>query len=170
VKKKIYDTGGVGGSRTDYLFEADRVSVVGNDLLNVRMNYSGNTQGMMASDSYDGLVGNGLLEHFDVIIDFAKCEIWLRPNRNFNAPKRYDSGMTLTPQADGWIVNGLVEGGNAQRVGIRRGDLITSINGLMPNEVDIKRLKTMNASAEECSLEVKRGDATSQVKFEKEKQ
>ena len=170
VKKKIYDTGGVGGSRTDYLFEADRVSVAGNDLLNVRMNYSGNTQGMMASDSYDGLVGNGLLEHFDVIIDFAKCEIWLRPNRNFNAPKRYDSGMTLTPQADGWIVNGLVEGGNAQQSGIRRGDLITSINGLMPNEVDIKRLKTMNASAEEWSLEVKRGDATSQVKFEKEKQ
>ncbi|MBQ5831757.1 MAG: aspartyl protease family protein [Alistipes sp.] len=170
VRKKIYDTGGVGGSRTDYLFTADRVSVAGNDLLNVRMNYSGNTQGMMASDSYDGLVGNGLLEHFDVIIDFAKCEIWLRPNRNFNAPKRYDSGMTLTPQADGWIVNGLVEGGNAQQSGIRRGDLITSINGLMPNEVDIKRLKTMNASAEEWSLEVKRGDATSQVKFEKEKQ
>ena len=170
VRKKIYDTGGVGGSRTDYLFKADRVSVAGNDLLNVRMNYSGNTQGMMASDSYDGLVGNGLLEHFDVIIDFAKCEIWLRPNRNFNAPKRYDSGMTLTPQADGWIVNGLVEGGNAQQSGIRRGDLITSINGLMPNEVDIKRLKTMNASAEEWSLEVKRGDATSQVKFEKEKQ
>ena len=170
VKKKIYDTGGVGGSRTDYIFKADRVSVAGNDLLNVRMNYSGNTQGMMASDSYDGLVGNGLLEHFDVIIDFAKCEIWLRPNRNFNAPKRYDSGMTLTPQADGWIVNGLLEGGNAQQSGIRRGDLITSINGLMPNEVDIKRLKTMNASAEEWSLEVKRGDATSQVKFEKEKQ
>ena len=170
VKKKIYDTGGVGGSRTDYIFKTDRVSVAGNDLLNVRMNYSGNTQGMMASDSYDGLVGNGLLEHFDVIIDFAKCEIWLRPNRNFNAPKRYDSGMTLTPQADGWIVNGLVEGGNAQQSGIRRGDLITSINGLKPNEVDIKRLKTMNASAEEWSLEVKRGDATSQVKFEKEKQ
>ena len=170
VKKKIYDTGGVGGSRTDYIFKADRVSVAGNDLLNVRMNYSGNTQGMMASDSYDGLVGNGLLEHFDVIIDFAKCEIWLRPNRNFNATKRYDSGMTLTPQADGWIVNGLVEGGNAQQSGIRRGDLITSINGLKPNEVDIKRLKTMNASAEEWSLEVKRGDATSQVKFEKEKQ
>lgn len=93
VKKKIYDTGGVGGSRTDYIFTADRVTVARNDLLNVRMNYSGNTQGMMASDSYDGLVGNGLLEHFDVIIDFAKCEIWLRPNRNFNAPKRYDSGM-----------------------------------------------------------------------------
>lgn len=168
VRKKIYDTGGVGGSRTDYLFEADRVSVAGNDLLNVRMNYSGNTQGMMASDSYDGLVGNGLLEHFDVIIDFAKCEIWLRPNRNFNSAKRYNSGMTLTPQADGWIVNGLLEGGNAQLSGVKRGDLITSINGLKPNEVDIKRLKAMDASAGEWSLEVKRGDATSRIKFEKE--
>ena len=168
VRKKIYDTGGVGGSRTDYIFTADRVSVAGNDLLNVRMNYSGNTQGMMASDSYDGLVGNGLLEHFDVIIDFAKCEIWLRPNRNFNSAKRYNSGMTLTPQADGWIVNGLLEGGNAQLSGVKRGDLITSINGLKPNEVDIKRLKAMDASAGEWLLEVKRGDATSRIKFEKE--
>ncbi len=168
VRKKIYDTGGVGGSRTDYLFTADRVSVAGNDLLNVRMNYSGNTQGMMASDSYDGLVGNGLLEHFDVIIDFAKCEIWLRPNRNFNSAKHYNSGMTLTPQADGWIVNGLLEGGNAQLSGVKRGDLITSINGLKPNEVDIKRLKAMDASAGEWSLEVKRGDVTSRIKFEKE--
>jgi hypothetical protein len=170
VRKKIYDTGGVGGSRTDYLFVAEGISVAGCELKDVVADFSGNTQGMMAEDRFDGLIGNALLEHFDVIFDFAKCEIWLRPNRNFNAPKRYDSGMTLTPQADGWIVNGLVEGGNAQQSGIRRGDLITSINGLKPNEVDIKRLKTMNASAEEWSLEVKRGDATSQVKFEKEKQ
>ena len=170
VKKKIYDTGGVGGSRTDYIFTAKGISVAGYEIEDVVTDFSGNTQGMMANDKFDGLVGNAFFERFDVIFDFAKCEIWLRPNRNFGITKRYDSGMTLTPQADGWIVNGLVEGGNAQQSGIRRGDLITSINGLKPNEVDIKRLKTMNASAEEWSLEVKRGDATSQVKFEKEKQ
>ena len=169
VRKKTYDTGGVGGSRTDYLFKADKVTVAGNELLNMQLNYSGNTQGMMAEDSFDGLVGNGLLEHFDVVIDFAKCEIWLRPNRNFGATKRYDSGMTLTPQADGWLVNGLTEGSNAHRAGVMRGDVITSINGLTPREVDIKRLKAMGYSEEDWSVVIKRNGSDEKITFKKDK-
>ena len=169
VRKKIYDTGGVGGSRTDYLFNAERVSVAGNDLLDMQLVYSGNTQGMMAEDSFDGLVGNGLLEHFDVVIDFAKCEIWLRPNRNFGSTKRYDSGMTLTPQADGWLVNGLTEGCNAHRAGVMRGDVITSINGLTPREVDITRLKAMGYSEEDWSVVIKRNGSEQKITFKKDK-
>ena len=169
VKKKVYDTGGVGGSRTDYIFKVDRVSVAGNDIHGLNIDLSGNTQGVMARNEYDGLVGNGLLEHFDVIIDFAKCEIWLRPNRNFGTVKMYDSGTTLTPQADGWIVNGLVEGGNAYKAGVRRGDMILSINGLTPEKVGIKELKRMNTSAEEWKVVVKRDNTTQEITFEKEK-
>ncbi len=169
VKRKIYDTGGVGGSRTDYIFKADKVTVAGNDLLDMRLDYSGNRQGMMAEDIFDGLVGNGLLEHFDVIIDFAKCEIWLRPNRNFGATKRYDSEMTLTPQADGWLVNGLTEGSNAHRAGIKRGDVITSINGLTPSEVDIKQLKTMGYSEEDWTVAIMRNGSEQKITFKKDK-
>ena len=169
VKKKVYDTGGVGGSRTDYIFKVDRVSVAGNDIHGLNIDLSGNTQGVMARNEYDGLVGNGLLEHFDVIIDFAKCEIWLRPNRNFGTVKMYDSGTTLTPQADGWIVNGLVEGGNAYKAGVRRGDMILSINGLTPEKVGIKELKRMNTSAEEWKVVVKRDNTTQDITLKKEK-
>ena len=169
IRRKIYDTGGVGGSRTDYIFKADRVSVAGNDLLDMHLDYSGNTQGMMASEEFDGLVGNGLFEYFDVIIDFARCEIWLRPNRSFNNSKRYDSGMTLTPQADGWVVNGLLEGGQAHRAGLKRGDKIVSINGLTPDKVDIKRLKRMDTSAEDWTVEVLRDSATAKITIKKEK-
>ena len=169
VKRKMYDTGGVGGSRTDYIFKVERVSVAGNDILGLSIDLSGNTQGMMARNEYDGLVGNGLLEHFDVIIDFAKCEIWLRPNRNFGTVKMYDSGTTLTPQADGWIVNGLIEGGNAYKAGVRRGDMILSINGLTPEKVGIKELKRMNTSAEEWKVVVKRDNTTQDITFKKEK-
>lgn len=169
VRWKIYDTGGVGGSRTDYIFKADKVAVAGNEILNMRLDFSGNTQGMMAEDSFDGLVGNGLLEYFDVIIDFAECEIWLRPNRNFGTTKHHDSGMTLTPQADGWIVNGLVEGGNAHRAGIKRGDVITAINGLTPREVDIKRLKAMGYSEEDWVVTIKRNASQEKITIKKDK-
>lgn len=169
VKKKIYDTGGVGGSRTDYIFTAKGIAVAGYEIEDVVTDFSGNTQGMMANDSFDGLVGNAFFERFDVIFDFAKCEIWLRPNRNFNIVRQADSGITLTPQEDCWIVNGLVEGGNAHRAGIRRGDIITSINGLTREQVSLKELKRMNRSDEDWKVVVKRNDTTNEVTFKKEK-
>ena len=169
VKKKIYDTGGVGGSRTDYIFTAKGISVAGCELKDVVTDFSGNTQGMMANDSFDGLVGNALFERFDVIFDFAKCEIWLRPNKNFNTSVNFDSGMTLTPQEDGWVVNGLVEGGNAHRAGARRGDKIIAINGLAREKVSLKELKRMNRSAEDWKIVVKRDNTTTEITFKKEK-
>ena len=169
VKKKIYDTGGVGGSRTDYIFVAKEISVAGYEIEDVVTNFSGNTQGMMADDRYDGLVGNAMFEQFDVIFDFAKCEIWLRPNRNFNASVNFDSGMTLTPQEHGWIVNGLIEGGNAHRAGVRRGDKIIAINGLAREKVTLKELKRMNRSDEDWEIVVKQDNTTQEITFEKEK-
>ena len=169
VRKKIYDTGGVGGSRTDYIFTAKGISVAGCELKDVVTDFSGNTQGMMANDSFDGLVGNALFERFDVIFDFAKCEIWLRPNKNFNTSVNFDSGMTLTPQEDGWVVNGLVEGGNAHRAGVRRGDKIIAINGLTREKVSLKELKRMNRSAEDWKIVVKRDNTTTEITFKKEK-
>ena len=169
VRKKIYDTGGVGGSRTDYIFTAKGISVAGCELKDVVTDFSGNTQGMMANDSFDGLVGNALFERFDVIFDFAKCEIWLRPNKNFNTSVNFDSGMTLTPQEDGWVVNGLVDGGNAHRAGVRRGDKIISINGLAREKVSLKELKRMNRSAEDWKIVVKRDNTTTEITFKKEK-
>ena len=169
VRKKIYDTGGVGGSRTDYIFTAKGISVAGCELKDVVTDFSGNTQGMMANDKFDGLVGNAFFERFDVIFDFAKCEIWLRPNKNFNTSANFDSGMTLTPYDDCWVVNGLIEGGNAHKAGVKRGDIIVSINGLARENIDLKRLKKMNAAAEEWKVVVKRDNTTQEITFKKEK-
>lgn len=168
AKKKVLDAGGVGGSRTDYLFRAKGVSVGGFEIADMNAIYSGNTMGAMADDSYDGLIGNALLERFDVVFDFAKGEIWLRPNKNFSAEKRYDSGVTLTPQEDCWVVNGLVEGGNGDKAGLRRGDVVMTINGLTPKQIDGRLLKRMNESAEGWRLSVKRGESDVEIEFEKE--
>ena len=169
IKKKIYDTGGVGGSRTDYIFRTNKISVGGHTLTDIEATYSGNIVGAMADERYDGLIGNALLERFDLIFDFAKCEIWLRPNKNFGVAKRFDSGMTLTPQTDGWIVNGLIEGGNAAKAGIRRGDKIIAINGLTPDKLNIRRLKRMDSTSEDWVLNLQRGNTSEKITVKKEK-
>ena len=169
VKKKIYDEGGVGGSRTDYLFDTNSISVANFEVRNLVSDYSGNVMGAMVDGRYDGLIGNAFLEHFDVIFDFDKCEIWLRPNRNYNIAKEYDSGITLTPQADGWIVNGMIEGGYAERAGLKRGDMIISINGLSAHELDAKGLKAISASDADWKFIVKRDNNTEKITVKKER-
>ena len=129
----------------------------------VESSYSANTQGAMASSKYDGIIGNALLARFDVIFDFAACKIYIRPNRNFNAPKRTNFGVVLTPQNDCWIVNGLIEGGKAYNVGLRGGDIVLTINNLSPQQMDNSGLYSMRSwdvtvkrGAEVISLHIKR--------------
>ena len=95
--------------------------------------------------------------------------MWLRPNKNFNPTAKYDTGMTLTPKTDCWVVNGLIEGGNAHKAGVKRGDIITSINGLSPEKVNIRTLKRMNDSAEDWKIVVKRNNSKSEFVIKKEK-
>ena len=76
--------------------------------------------------------------------------------------------MTLTPKTNCWIVNGLIEGGNAHKAGVKRGDVIISINGLSPEKIDLRRLRQMNCSAEDWTIVVKRDNINSEITFEKE--
>lgn len=88
AEKRTHKVGGVGGSSEEYLFTAPRVEIAGFELNNVASSQSANTGGAMADARYEGIVGNALLEQFDVVFDFAACELWLKPNKNFNTEKQ----------------------------------------------------------------------------------
>lgn len=169
AKKMVYDVAGVGGSATDYIFRAKSVAIAGSEVNDIRTSYSANTQGSLADNRYDGIIGNALLERFDVIFDFVKCEIWLRPNKNIGKAAIHHTGIVLTPKNDCWIVNGLVEGGNAEKAGLKRGDVVVAINGLTPEKMDSKTLRAMGESADAWKITVKRDNTTSEISFEKEK-
>lgn len=140
ARRMIYSVGGIGGSREDYVFKSPKISIGGHLIQDVRVTWAGNTIGSLADTRYDGLIGNALFERFDVIFDFINCAIYLRPNKNFNNAEPNDLGIALTPKADHWIVNGLLEGGNAEQAGLRRGDRIEAINGIKANDNKVAEL------------------------------
>lgn len=72
--------GGVGGASVEYEFTAKTITVGGVTLPDIEATWSENRQGSLADTRYDGLVGNALLENFDVIFDFSACAIYLRKN------------------------------------------------------------------------------------------
>ena len=65
-------------------------------------------------------------------------------------------------------MNGLIEGGNAHKAGVKRGDIITSINGLSPEKVNIRTLKRLNDSAEDWKIVVKRNNTALEFVIKKE--
>lgn len=138
--KFVYTVGGIGGSAVQNDVCASRITVGGHAINDVRISWSENHKGSLADERYAGLVGNELLERFDVIMDFAHWTIYLRPNRNFSAPQPNYFGIAFTPMADHWIVNGLLEGGNAEKAGLRRGDRIETINGIRANDSNVTAL------------------------------
>lgn len=160
ARRMAYMVGGVGGSRVDYVFKAQQVTIGGKAIKDVRAVWNENEQGAMADTRYAGIIGNDLLARFDVIYDFAGCAIYLRPNNKFNAQQANDLGIVLTPMSNYWIVNGLLEGGNAEQAGLRRGDRIETINDIRINDANANRLYPL---PEKLTLSVQRENGTMEI-------
>lgn len=130
ARRMRYEVGGIGGSRVDNYLNTKQISIGGKSINDIRITYSENEQGSLADSRYEGLVGNALFARFDLIIDFVNWVIYLRPNQNFDKPQPNNFGIGFTPNGDHWTVNALLEGGNAERAGLRQGDRIETINGI----------------------------------------
>lgn len=165
ARRMKFEVGGIGGSRTDNYLTTKQIGIGGKSINNIRITYSENEKGSLADSRYDGLVGNALFARFDVIFDFVNWVIYLRPNKNFDKPQSNFYSMAFTPNGDHWKVNALLEGGNAERAGLRQGDRIEAINGIKPTDTD--KLK-LNPLPEKLTLSVKRGNELVEIVVDKE--
>lgn len=134
ARRMRYEVGGIGGSRVDNYLKIKHITIGGKSVNDIRITYSENKQGALADSRYDGLVGNALFARFDVIFDFVNWVMYIRPNKDFDKPQANNFGIAFQPHNDHWIVNGMLEGGNAERAGVRRGDRIEAINGIRAND------------------------------------
>ena len=81
--------------------------------------------------SRNGLIGNQLLSKFNIIIDFPRNRMYLRPTRFYKKKIRFDrSGMTLFAvgvDLRQYVVQDVVSGSAADLAGIQTGDRITRV-------------------------------------------
>ena len=82
IKRKVrYYTkyGGIGGESSGYEFIADSLQISDYCLANVNMSYSEDSLGLLASEEYVGILGNNILERFNLIFDFRNIRFNLSP-------------------------------------------------------------------------------------------
>ncbi|TNE62307.1 MAG: PDZ domain-containing protein [Bacteroidetes bacterium] len=81
----------------------------------------------------DGLIGNTLLSHFQVIIDYRDALIYLKPSRTYREKYVYDrSGISLIATGsrfNEYIVQNVLPNSPGAEADIRRDDEIVSVRG-----------------------------------------
>lgn len=132
--KCFYSNMGIGGDGTDINFRAESFKLL-DELQNVVVSASYNTEGALSDRPHAGIIGNDILCHYDLIIDAPNNTLWARRNNNTDRSYQISSRTQMgyldrTDITEGWIVSSLYEGGVAQKAGFEIGDIILSINGI----------------------------------------
>ena len=87
----------------------------------------------------NGILGNILLSRFNVIIDYSREKLYLKPNRSYNKEFEYDkSGLTIFAvgqDLNQYYVSAVITDSPAYNADIRPGDLII--------KVGMRRTKTL---------------------------
>ena len=110
----------------------------------------------------NGLIGNLLLERFDVIIDFTKHKLYLKPEKEYNKEFSFDkSGMSIFAFGENfnqYYVKYVVDNSPAAAVDIRPGDVILKVGCWSAKWYNLKRIsrKFMGKAGKEITLTLQR--------------
>ncbi len=95
-------------------------------------------------ESRHGSIGSEILRRFDVIIDYPNRMLTLIPNRNIDAPFRYNmSGIEINapvPDLPIFIISHIRENSPASEAGLEVGDQIYNINGIRAVDLSLAKI------------------------------
>ncbi|MGB2770135.1 MAG: aspartyl protease family protein [Candidatus Zixiibacteriota bacterium] len=92
----------------------------------------GKGEGAFANEALTGNIGNSLLRHFVIYLDYKREQVIVEKGDNFgHAFPRDNSGLQIRKRQDGELeVMFVAEGTPAFKAGLQAGDIIRSVNGI----------------------------------------
>lgn len=108
-----------------------------------------------------GTIGGKIFRRFKIIFDYSRRRIILEKNKHFNEPYKYDaSGLFLTAEGANFEtlkVLRVSENTPASEAGLRDGDVIATINGILTKKFSLEQIRQMfTQSGKTFRLTVKR--------------
>ena len=171
TRKILYYTmyGGIGGESSGYDFSADSVNIADYGLQNIILSYSLDTAGSLAAEEYVGILGNNILDRFDLLFDFRSDYLYLKPNENFRKPYEFDRmGFVFVDRCKtmgGWIVSGMYQDSPAEKEGLRIDDKIVSVNETPVEEIPYEKQEEYFDKMKEVRLVVSRAGTLHTFEF-----
>lgn len=114
-------------------------------LENLPVSYS--LSGGESDHGSNGLLGNEVLSHFNLVFDYPNERLFLSPNERFAEPISADrSGMLIRPHRQGAVVKSVASDSAGARIALRAGDIIASIDEEPVTFSNLSQLKRVLAS------------------------
>lgn len=112
-----------------------------------------------------GLIGNQILKRFNVILNYERREIHLKPNNLYREPFDYSySGMELYYINGIIMVGSIVKGSPADSAGIKEGDIVIAINNNASQDF-VQYKKALMTAKKQLKLILKRDGTLMEVKL-----
>jgi hypothetical protein len=137
---------------------------------NLVVGFSQDKTGLLASRDFEGIIGGEFLQRFRVILDYSRRRMILEPNTHFADPYEFDmTGMFLVAEGKSFKtfkVLHTIENSPATEAGIRKGDMILSINGKPAARFTLDEVRGLfRRLGQAYTLTLKRGEATLRVEI-----
>ena len=126
---------------------ADKLAVGPYSIKDPPITFAQDTEGLMASKVYPGLIGSQFWERFTVTFDNPGKRVWLTPNRKYAEPTEYDeSGLRIRAEGPGFhkfVVGRVLPQSPAAEAGIVPGDIIESIDNSAEERMTLTEIRSM---------------------------
>ena len=158
-------TGGLGGGDFNYKVRAKTVTIGNTTLDKPLINFS---TGKGAADRRDGVIGNGLLDRFKLIIDYSRQRVILEPSQRFNDPTDFDFFVfKLGRDTNNYIVTDMLGASMTGEAGLRTGDFLMAVDGKPVSGLQLIEIQKMfMMDGRDRILSIRRGDQKLDIKLE----
>jgi hypothetical protein len=137
------DGWGVGGPSRGYVTRGGELKLGPVKIPNVVTSLNTQSKGAFAGSDYSGNVGSGVLKRFIVTFDYEHQIMYLKPSpvavTDVGVFDR--SGMWINDSQGGFKIVSITAGGPAAEAGLKEGDVIVSIDGMLAGEIPLYELR-----------------------------
>ena len=156
---------GLGGYLDGFVGRAEQLDIGSFEFKEILTHFQDISEAIDTSllNGRNGIIGNDLLSRFQIIIDYPKEVVYLKPNRRFNKSFEYDKSGLVIVAADArlksFIVHEIIPNSPAAEVGILKNDKITHVNGIPSGFFSLTNINNIlkRRVGKKIKLRVKRG-------------
>jgi len=98
------------------------------------------SEGVSGSSKYTGILGAQIINRFDMVLDYEKKLLYIKPNSKFDTSFDFPmSGLGIEKVDDKILVNYVLQNSEAYQKGIREGDELIAVDDYDGNELSVWR-------------------------------